>query len=75
MSQLHAIQVTLKRRVYELFSEHGSMRLAAKAVGLDHAYLYRLCAGTKENPSDETLGKLSLRKVVIYERMIHGASN
>lgn len=75
MSQLHAIQVTLSERISELFSEHGSMRLAAEAIGLDHAYLYRLCAGTKENPSDETLGKLGLRKVVIYERIIHGASN
>jgi hypothetical protein len=45
---------------------HGGLRQAARATGVDVAYLKRLRDGEKENPSESTLKKLRLKKVISY---------
>ena len=57
----------LRARIDELVARHGSLRAAARVLQMDHVYLYRLRNGEKENPSDEMLRKLGLRRVVTYE--------
>jgi len=49
-----------------LVDKHGSVRAAARVLGIDHAYLYRLKVGEKTDPSDALLKKLKLRRVVSY---------
>lgn len=57
---------TLAERVRHLEIEHGGLRAAARATGVDAGYLKRLRDGEKTNPSTATLAKLGLRKEVIY---------
>ena len=57
---------TLARAVRTLEERHGGLRAAARATGVDVAYLKRLRDGDKDNPSDVTLKKLGLRKEVFY---------
>jgi molybdenum-dependent DNA-binding transcriptional regulator ModE len=59
--------MVLKHRVQELAKQHGSLRAAARAVGVDHVYLWRLAQGHKCVPSDAVLRKLGLRRVVWFE--------
>lgn len=61
-----AIEVpsSLWMRCRQIVVEHGSTRKAADAIGVDHAYLHRLANGECDNPSDEVLAKLGLRKIV-----------
>ena len=56
----------LRERILELEDRHGGLRAAARAIGIDQAYLARLRDGEKINPSDKTLKKLKLKKVVTY---------
>ncbi len=56
----------LHTRIHQLSAEHGSLRAAASALGLDVGYLSRLASGEKTEPSDETLEKLGLCKIVSY---------
>jgi len=58
--------MTLSERIGQLVEQHGSLRAAARDVGLDWAYLHRLRSGEKTNPSPETLRKLGLRRVISY---------
>ena len=58
--------VTLKERIDELCGKHGSLRNASKIIDVDFGYLSGLRGGTKTNPSDNTLEKLGLKKVVTY---------
>jgi hypothetical protein len=55
---------SLWMRCRQIVVEHGSTRKAADAIGVDHAYLHRLANGECDNPSDEVLAKLGLRKIV-----------
>ena len=57
---------TLSERVRHLEHEHGGLRPAARAIGVDSGYLKRLRDGEKVNPSDETLTRLGLKREVIY---------
>jgi len=57
----------LKEAAQAHVNRHGGVRLAARALQIDHAYLARLLSGEKDNPSDSVLRKLGLRKVVHYE--------
>lgn len=41
----------------------------ARVTQIDAAYLSRLATGEKKSPSKETLRRLGLRAVVIYERL------
>lgn len=56
----------LRRRIQELAKQHGSLRAAARALEIDHAYLSRLQDGSKAEPSDAVLRKLGLKKIVLF---------
>lgn len=57
----------LQAAVQQAIDRHGGVRVAARALRIDHAYLYRLRSGEKSDPSDAVLRKLGLRRVVTYE--------
>lgn len=42
---------------------------AARALNVDHAYLWRLAIGGKENPHKDLLCRMGLRRVVSYTRI------
>lgn len=58
--------VTVSDHAASLILEHGSVRAAANAVGVDHAYLHKLAMGAKWNPSKATLRKLGLMPTPLY---------
>lgn len=60
------VMQTLSGRVRMLETQHGGLRAAARATGIDAGYLKRLRDGEKTNPSAATLAKLGLRREVIY---------
>lgn len=47
-------------RIDCLVAEHGSLRKAGKAIGVDYAYLHRLRKGTKTDPGESVLKRLGL---------------
>lgn len=53
-------------RIADAEQEHGSLRAAAKALGIDAGYLSRLKSGEKLNPGDDVLSALGLERVTIY---------
>lgn len=56
------LKTELQQHIDRLVHEHGSLRAAARALGFDPPYLWRLRKGFKANPSDKTLKKLGLRR-------------
>lgn len=58
--------IDLQAAVKALIARHGGTRIAARALGVNYAYLSRLSTGQKSNPTDATLRKLGLKKVVTY---------
>lgn len=62
-------RITVKERVAELVREHGSWRLAADAVGLDSAHLYKI--GTRQKrPGDKALRSIGLApETQTFERL------
>ena len=58
--------MTIPERIDTLIAKHGSLRAAARVLKMTAAYLSRLHRGEKTNPSEKTLRKLGLRKVVHY---------
>lgn len=62
--------LSIQQRVLELEQQHGSLRAAARAIGMNAPYLLRLANGAKVHPSDDTLRKLGLQyKATLYERI------
>lgn len=59
----------LQKRIVEVVFSAGSLRAAAKWLDVDSGCLSRLQSGEKDNPSDELLAKLGLRRKVVYERI------
>jgi hypothetical protein len=59
----------LQRRILELAEHHGSLRAASRVLQIDHAYLWRLQTGEKDNPDDALLRKLGLRRIVTYKEL------
>lgn len=57
----------IKTAVKAIVTKHGGVRPAARAIGINYAYLSRLQTGEKANPTPAVLRKLGLRKVVSYE--------
>lgn len=57
---------SLQSWVRHLEQQHGGLRAAARATGVDVAYLKRLRDGEKTNPSDATLARLGLVRQIIY---------
>ena len=64
---LRKISLAYTIRMAEL--EHGSLRAAARALGVDAGYLFRLKSGKKSNPSEALLTKLHLKRVTILQRV------
>lgn len=58
----------LETRVAELIERHGGLRVAARAIGINYAYLSRLGKGEKTEPTTAVLKKLGLKRSVIYWR-------
>lgn len=58
--------MTLESAVRTVVDKHGGIRAAARATGVDKAFISRLLRGHKTAPSDETLAKLGLRPVPLY---------
>lgn len=60
----------LRQRITELAGQHGSIRAAARVLGVTGGYLCRLRDGEKTNPSPALLRKMKLRRIVtvLYER-------
>jgi hypothetical protein len=64
------MSVSLEERVKELVTQHGSLRAAARVLEVDPGYLSRLKSGEKDEPSDDLLRRMKLRRVVTYERIL-----
>lgn len=60
---------TISDAVQALIDRHGGLRPAARAVGINYAYLWRLWNGVKSNPSDAVLRKLGLVKEISYRKL------
>ena len=57
--------VTAADRAASLIEAHGSVRVAAKHLGMDHAHLHKIAMG-KKNASTITLKKLGLMPTPLY---------
>jgi len=62
--------MTLKQRIDELITQHGSLRAVGRVLTIDPGYLLRLSTGEKDQPSERVLKKLKLRQIITvnYER-------
>lgn len=56
----------ISQRIEDAEKKYGSLRAAAKALGIDPGYLFRLKNAEKMNPSDEVLAALGLERVIFY---------
>lgn len=59
--------ITLEEAVHIVVLRHGGVNATARATGLDKSFVSRLMRGEKTAPSAETLAKLGLRAVPLYE--------
>ena len=59
--------VTLEEAVSAVVARHGGVRAASRATGIDKSFISRLMRGKKVAPSAETLRRLGLRSVPLYE--------
>lgn len=60
--------MTLADRIAELIAQHGSLRATARVLECDAGYLSRLQSGEKDDPGDQLLRRMKLRRVVSYVR-------
>jgi len=56
----------LVARILCLEEQHGGLRAAARVVGIDPGYLKRLRDSEKTSPSEKTLRKLGLVRIISY---------
>jgi len=61
--------ITLREQILALIEQHGGVRKAARAVQVDPGYFVKLRDGKQTEPSDVTLRRLGLRKMVTYETL------
>lgn len=59
----------LQATVAALIKQHGSLRKAGDATGINYAYLQRLHKGIKNNPTPEVLARLGLEKRSTYRSL------
>jgi hypothetical protein len=60
------LPASIENAVQRLADKHGSLRAAARVLGVTPAYLCRLRQGAKIGPSDAFLRKLGLVREVTY---------
>jgi hypothetical protein len=58
--------MTLTERVQELVKEHGGLRKAAYAINIEPGYLCKLGKGEVRSPSELTLRRMGLVRIVNY---------
>jgi hypothetical protein len=58
-----AQKTQLQKHIDQLVDKHKGVRTAARALGLDHALLYKLQKGIRKSASPESLRKLGLQRV------------
>ena len=61
--------IDLENRIEFLIYYHGGLSETARILNIDKSYLKRLHDGSKTNPSDETLKKLGLKKIISYTKI------
>lgn len=61
--------MTLEDAVAAVVHQHGGIRAAERATGIDKSFLSRMMRGLKTHPSDDTLAKLGLQAVPRYVRI------
>lgn len=59
--------ITAAERVKELVAEHGSLRKAGAATGIDFSRLCKISRG-HQVPHRSTLDRLGLREIITYVR-------
>lgn len=59
--------VTLETAVLRIVKKHGGVRKASRATGVGASFISRLMNGKKTCPSKETLNRLGVRHVPLYE--------
>jgi hypothetical protein len=59
----------VQKAVAALIAEHGSLRKAGKATGINYAYLSRLHRGKKTNPTPTVLALLGLERRSTYRQV------
>jgi transcriptional regulator with XRE-family HTH domain len=64
--------VTLEEAVSAVVAQHGGVRAAERATGVDKSFISRLMQGKRGAPSAKTLEALGLRAVPLYEVLAHG---
>lgn len=57
----------IAKAVERAVKQHGGLRKAARALGIQAPYLCRLRYGDKTNPSDKILRKLGLARTIEIE--------
>jgi len=62
-----SMSVTLKEEIERLQVVHGGISKAAASLDIDAGYLCRLRDGIKQNPSDEVLKKLKMKRIITFE--------
>ena len=61
--------MTLQERIAELVEEYGSLRRTARVVHIGFGHLHRIAHGETVNPGKDTLRRLGMRRIVIYEKI------
>jgi plasmid maintenance system antidote protein VapI len=60
---------SLQKAAQAAIKTHGTIRKAAKALGLDHANLYRISRGTRKAVTAATAAKLGLAPMQSWRRL------
>lgn len=56
----------IQQRCLDLIALHGSQRSAAKACGIHETHFHHLRTGNRQDPTDETLARIGLKRIVEY---------
>jgi transcriptional regulator with XRE-family HTH domain len=64
---------TLEKAVAGIVERYGGVRAASRETGVDKAFISRLMRGKKVSPSADTLARLGLKAVPLYEIIGKGA--
>lgn len=56
-------EAVVQRRIEELIAQHGGLRAAARAIGIEHVYFWQVRRGRKR-ASDNLLDRMGLERVI-----------